>query len=99
NQVVAGAISLDLFAVILSSERGMLPIFARDILMVGPAGLGALRAAPAVGAGLVALFFAIRPLSRHVGRKMLWGVAVFALAVIVFAVSKSFLLSIGALVV
>jgi hypothetical protein len=71
NKLVLGAISLDLFAVLLGGATAMLPIFARDILHVGPEGLGHLRAAPAVGAMATALLFAWRPLKHHVGIKML----------------------------
>ena len=67
NRLVLGAISLDLFAVLLGGATAMLPIFARDILAVGPEGLGHLRAAPALGATLTALWFSWRPLKRNVG--------------------------------
>ena len=80
NRLVLGAISLDLFAVLLGGATAMLPVFARDMLHVGPEGLGLLRAAPAVGATLTAIFFAIRPLKSGVGVKMLLAVAVFGAA-------------------
>ena len=67
NKIVLGAISLDLFAVLLGGATAMLPVYARDILHVGSEGLGALRAAPAVGAALTALVLARWPLKRHVG--------------------------------
>src|SRR3954464_11922201 len=88
NRLVLGAISLDLFAVLLGGATAMLPVYARDILHAGPAGLGDLRAAPAVGATLTALFFAYRPLKHEVGVKMLAAVGVFGGATIVFGVSR-----------
>jgi hypothetical protein len=99
NPVVLGAISLDLFAVILAGATAMLPIFARDILMVGADGLGLLRAAPAVGAAGVALWLTRRPLGDRVGRKMFWNVGLFAVATIVFGLSTSLSISVAALVV
>ena len=71
NRFLLGAITLDLFAVLLGGATAMLPVFARDILQVGPEGLGLMRAAPAVGAALVALWFAWPPLKHNVGVKML----------------------------
>lgn len=97
NRLVLGAISLDLFAVLLGGATAMLPIFARDILHAGPEGLGHLRAAPAVGATLTALFFAWRPLRRDVGLKMLAAVAVFGASTIVFGFSRSMPLSLACL--
>jgi hypothetical protein len=88
NRLVLGAISLDLFAVLLGGATAMLPIYARDILMVGSEGLGHLRAAPAVGAALTALIFSLRPLQNNVGVKMLVAVAVFGLATIGFGLSR-----------
>ena len=88
NRLVLGAISLDLFAVLLGGATAMLPVYARDVLHAGPAGLGHLRAAPAVGATLTAAFFAIRPLKSEVGLKMLVAVAVFGGATIVFGFSR-----------
>ena len=93
NRLVLGAISLDLFAVLLGGATAMLPVFARDILQAGPEGLGHLRAAPAVGATLTAAWFAIRPLKTNVGAKMLVAVAVFGAATVVFGLSRSMLLS------
>lgn len=98
NQLVLGAVSLDLFAVLLGGATAMLPIFARDILHVGPAGLGHLRAAPAVGAMLTAFWFSWRPLKNHVGVKMLASVAVFGAATIGFGLSRWMPLSLGFLV-
>jgi MFS family permease len=93
NRLVLGAISLDLFAVLLGGATAMLPIYARDILHIGPEGLGHLRAAPAVGAGLTALWLSFRPLSTNVGPKLLGGVALFGAATIVFGLSRSMALS------
>jgi MFS family permease len=97
NRLVLGAISLDLFAVLLGGATAMLPVYARDILDAGPEGLGHLRAAPAVGATLTAAFFAVRPLKSEVGLKMLMAVAVFGGATIVFGFSRSMPLSLACL--
>jgi len=97
NRIVLGAISLDLFAVLLGGATALLPVFARDILHVGPEGFGLLRSAPAVGAAVVALVLAGHPVQRRAGTAMFGGVAVFGLATIVFGLSKSFWLSLGAL--
>jgi len=96
---VLGAISLDLFAVLLGGATALLPIYARDILMTGPWGLGLLRSAPAVGALAMSLFLARRPLKRRVGRTMFNAVTIFGVATIVFGLSKYFLLSLVALAV
>jgi len=93
NRLVLGAISLDLFAVLLGGATAMLPAFARDVLHAGPEGLGHLRAAPAVGATLTAAFFAVMPLKTHVGVKMLVAVGIFGGATIIFGVSRSMPLS------
>ena len=97
NRLVLGAISLDLFAVLLGGATAMLPVFARDILHAGPEGLGHLRAAPAVGATLTAAFFSVRPLRHNVGLKMLAAVVVFGAATIVFGFSRSMPLSLACL--
>jgi len=94
---VLGAISLDLFAVLLGGATALLPIYARDILQTGPWGLGLLRSSTAVGALAMALYLAQKPLARHAGRLMFGGVALFGLATIVFGVSRSFPLSVLAL--
>lgn len=99
NRLVLGAISLDLFAVLLGGATAMLPVFARDVLHVGPQGLGVLRAAPAVGATLTAIFFSVRPLKDRVGSKMLGAVVVFGLATIVFGLSRSMALSLACLAI
>ena len=95
--VVMGAISLDLFAVLLGGATALLPIYARDILHVGPMGLGILRSAPAAGAFMVALLFTRRSIGRHAGAKMFAAVAVFGVATIVFGLSTWFPLSLAAL--
>jgi MFS family permease len=97
--VVLGAISLDLFAVLLGGATALLPLFASDVLRVGPGGLGLLRTAPGVGASLCALVLAVSPIARNVGRWMFGGVAAFGIATIVFGVSTNFLLSLIALTV
>ncbi|MBV8687301.1 MAG: MFS transporter [Alphaproteobacteria bacterium] len=97
NRLVLGAISLDLFAVLLGGATAMLPIFARDILHAGPEGLGHLRAAPAVGATLTALWFAWKPLKHDVGVKMLAAVGVFGAATIIFGFSRFMPLSLACL--
>ncbi|RYI36159.1 MAG: MFS transporter [Acetobacteraceae bacterium] len=94
NRLVLGAISLDLFAVLLGGATAMLPVYARDILQVGSEGLGHLRAAPALGAVAVALFFSWRPLKTDVGRKMLIGVGLFGVTTIVFGLSAPLLVPI-----
>ena len=99
NHLVLGAISLDLFAVLLGGATAMLPVFARDILHTGPEGLGHLRAAPALGATLTAAWFTFRPMKSNVGVKMLWAVALFGAATVVFGLSRSMELSLAALVV
>lgn len=87
NRLVLGTISLDFIAVLLAGATAMLPVYARDILHVGSEGLGHLRAAPALGAAFVALWFGIRPLSRNVGIKMLAAVAFFGVVTIIFGLS------------
>ncbi|MCA1749554.1 MAG: MFS transporter [Sphingomonadales bacterium] len=99
NRMVLGAITLDLFAVFLAGATALFPVYARDILEVGATGLSQLAAAPAVGAALTALWFSFRPLKTHVGPKMLWSVAVFGLATIVFGLSTSMPLSLAMLVI
>ena len=98
ERFLLGTITLDLFAVILSGATAMLPVYARDILHVGSEGLGLLRAAPALGAAVVALGLSFRPIERNVGVKMLWAVVVFGLATVAFGLSTSLLLSLAMLV-
>ncbi len=97
--IVLGAISLDLFAVLLGGAVALLPIFARDILHVGPEGLGLMRSAPAIGSTLVSFLLIGLPLQRRTGLVMFACVAIFGLATIVFGLSKIFLVSLAALVV
>ena len=99
HPAVLGAISLDLFAVLLGGATALLPIYARDILHTGSWGLGILRAAPAVGALSMSVVLARRPLRRHAGHVMFGAVIVFGVATAVFAVSRSLPLSLVALAV
>jgi MFS family permease len=99
NPVVLGAISLDLFAVLLGGATALLPMFAKDLLHVGPWGLGLLRGAPAVGALLMSISLSRWPIARAAGPKMLWAVVVFGLATAVFGLSTSFALSMLALAI
>ncbi len=99
HPAVLGAVSLDLFAVLLGGATALLPIYARDILHTGPWGLGLLRAAPAVGALTMSILLARRPIRRRAGHLMFGAVMVFGLATIVFAVSRSIPVSVVALVV
>jgi MFS family permease len=92
-----GAITLDLFAVLLGGATALLPIYAREILMTGPSGLGLLRTAPAVGALLSSIYVSRRPIRTHAGRIMFGAVVAFGLATIVFGLSHNFLLSFVAL--
>jgi MFS family permease len=97
--VVLGAMALDLFSVLFGGATALLPIFADSILHVGPEGLGVLRAAPAAGAVVMSLVLAHRPPLRRAGRTLLVNVALFGLSMIGFGLSRSFALSLGALVV
>jgi MFS family permease len=99
NPVVLGAISLDLFAVLLGGATALLPVFAKDVLHVGPQALGLLRAAPAVGALVVGLTLARYGIQRSAGRTLLRAVAVYGLCMIVFGLSTSFVLSLVALAI
>jgi len=99
NRVVFGAISLDLAAVILGGATALLPAFAKDVLHLGPSGFGVLRAAPALGATLIGLYLARRPIRRHAGVIILVGVGVFGAATVLFGVSKFLWLSFIALAV
>jgi MFS family permease len=94
-----GAISLDLFAVLFGGATALLPAYATDVLDVGATGLGWLRAAPGIGAAVMAAALTLRPITRHVGRAMFAGVAVFGVATIVFGLSQSFALSMVTLAV
>ena len=97
ERFLLGCITLDLFAVLFAGATALLPVYARDILKVGPEGLGLMRGAPAVGAAIVAGLLSWRPLERNVGVKMLWAVAAFGLGTVVFGVSRSFPLSLAVL--
>ena len=97
NRLVLGAITLDLFAVVLGGATALLPVFARDVLGLGPWGLGLLRAAPGAGALLAAAALTRWPPRRHAGRIVFGAVALFGVAIVVFALSRSLVLSMMAL--
>jgi MFS family permease len=97
--VVLGAISLDLFAVVLGGATALLPIYAKDILHTGPWGLGLLRAAPAVGALALGAWLARHPIERRVGAKLLIAVGIYGASIVVFAFSHDFVLSMAMLAV
>lgn len=97
NKMVLGTITLDLFAVFLAGATALFPVYARDILQSGELGLALLAAAPGVGALVTAAWFSWRPIDSHVGPKMLWSVAVFGVATIIFGVSTSLPLSLAML--
>ena len=97
ERFLLGCVTLDLFAVLLGGATAMLPAFAYDVLHVGDFGLGVMRAAPALGAVIVATWLGFRPLARNVGTKMLWAVAVYGLATLLFALSTQYWLSLAML--
>lgn len=97
EKAILGAISLDLFAVLLGGAVALLPVYAREILNAGPWALGILRSAPGVGAGIMAIAIAHRPLKNRAGATMLWCVAGFGLCTVIFGVSRSFAISLLAL--
>lgn len=99
NKIVLGAISLDLIVVFFGGVTALLPVFARDVLHVGAEGLGALRAAPAFGAAIVAYLLATKPLTRRVGVWLLGAIAIYGTAMIGFALSTIFWISMAALAV
>jgi MFS family permease len=99
DRTILGAISLDLFAVLLGGATALLPVYARDILFTGPWGLGFLRSAPAVGALAMSIGLARRPLRGGIGRTMFVAVIIFGVATVAFAVSRSLLLSLISLIV
>ena len=99
ERTVFAAILLDLLAVLFGGATALLPIFAEEILEVGPAGLGALRAAPYLGAGLMAGYLAFRPKIQRAGPALLWSVVAFGIAMIGFGLSQSFLVSLAALAI
>jgi MFS family permease len=97
NQIVLGALSLDMIAVLFGGAVALLPVFAQDILKVGSEGFGILRAAPAVGAFITMLVSAYVPLYKNAGKKLLVAIFVFGLSIILFGLSTSFWLSVFAL--
>jgi MFS family permease len=97
--VILGAMSLDLFAVLLGGATALLPAYARDVLHVGPTGLGVLRTAPGIGAAIAGAVLAFSPMSRHVGRWMFGGVSAFGIATVVFGLSPFFIVSACALLI
>jgi MFS family permease len=97
EKVVLGSISLDMFAVLLGGAVALLPVYASEILKTGPWGLGLLRSAPGIGAAMMAIFLAKRPIQRRAGAIMLWCVAGFGVFTILFGVSRSLMLSMIAL--
>jgi MFS family permease len=99
QKIVFGAISLDLFAVLLGGATALLPVFARDILHIGAQGFGILRSGPAIGATAVALLLAAKPIHKKAGLVMFAGVATFGAATCVFALSRNLALSVIALAV
>jgi MFS family permease len=99
NKVVLGAISLDLFAMLLGGVTALLPVYAKDVLDVGPWGLGLLRSAPAIGALAISAWLAHHQLEHRIGHVLLGAVSVFGLAAIAFAFSTSLLISMAALAV
>jgi MFS family permease len=99
QRFLLGTITLDLFAVLFAGATALLPVYARDILMVGPQGLGWLRAAPAFGAAAIALILAVRPLKHNVGVKMLAAVVLFGCATALFGLSTNFVFSLAMLAV
>lgn len=99
NKALLGAVSLDLFAVLLGGAVALLPMYAKEILHVGPWGLGLLRAAPAAGALLMSVLLTRWPLNRRVGHTMLGAVAVYGVCMVIFGLSTSFVLSLVVLAV
>lgn len=99
HKQILGAVSLDLFAVLLGGATALLPIYAKDILHVGPVGLGLLRSSPAAGAALMAIVLAHHPLTSRAGHKLFAAIAIFGMATIVFGLSTNFWLSMAALLV
>lgn len=98
QKLILGSISLDMFAVLLGGAAALMPIYAREILRTGPWGLGLLRSAPGVGAALMAIVVAYRPIQRRAGLTMLWCVAGFGVFTILFGISRSLVVSLLAMV-
>jgi hypothetical protein len=99
NKIILGAISLDLFAVLFGGAVALLPIFAKEILFIGPIGLGILRAAPSVGALVMAFYITHHPITKNIGKILLSCVAGFGIFMILFALSTNFWFSLVILVV
>ena len=99
NKVILGAISLDLFAVLLGGATALMPIFVKDILSAGPEAFGLLRASPAIGAIITSFYLSHKPIRRHAGLWMYGGVAVFGITTIIFGLSKWIGLSIAAMII
>ena len=97
HRIILGVLSLDLFAVLLGGAVALMPVYARDILRTGPWGLGLLRSAPGIGATIIGAVVAHRRPQKNIGALMLWCVAVFGVATIVFGLSRNLLLSLAAL--
>jgi MFS family permease len=97
GKLILGAISLDLFAVLLGGAVALLPVYAKEIFQTGPWGLGILRSAPGVGAGIMAIAIAHWPLRKNAGATMLWCVAGFGLFTVLFGISRSMIVSLIAL--
>ncbi len=97
DRALLGVLSLDLFAVLLGGATALLPVFARDILVTGPWGLGLMRSAPAMGALATSFYLSRHPLERRIGRTLFLAVALFGAATVIFGLSRSFLLSMLAL--
>jgi MFS family permease len=97
EKIVLGAVSLDMFAVLLGGAVALMPVFARDILQLGPWGLGLLRAAPGVGAIVVAIYLALHPIRQRAGLVLFVGVALFGIGTLIFGLSQNVWLSIAAL--
>lgn len=93
NQLILGALSLDLFAVLFGGAVAMLPAFAKEILFAGPAGLGFLRAAPAIGAIVTAIILAYKPITKNAGRNLFINIGLFGVATVFFAISSNYYLS------
>jgi MFS family permease len=99
SKAIFGALTLDMIAVLFGGAVALLPIFAQDILQVGSEGFGILRAAPAVGAVITMVSSTRFPIHKNAGKKLLWAVFGFGICIIVFGLSTSFWLSVGALVI
>jgi MFS family permease len=97
HKLVLGSISLDLFAVLLGGAVALLPVYAKEILRTGPWGLGLLRSAPGIGAGVMALLIAYKPIRRRAGATMLWCVGGFGVFTVVFGLSRSLVVSLVSL--